>query len=52
VTDRYAIIQEPWLMKGAIGGLSSCGKVFKTDTTDKTGAFTITKCTDAVITAA
>jgi hypothetical protein len=30
-----AIIQEPWIVKGAIRGLGSCGKVYKADTTDK-----------------
>lgn len=29
------IIQEPWIVKGAIRGLGSCGKVYKDDTTDK-----------------
>ena len=30
-----AIIQEPWIVKGAIRGLGSCAKVYKADTTDK-----------------
>jgi hypothetical protein len=31
-----AIIQEPRLVKGAIRGLGSCGKVFKANTADTT----------------
>jgi hypothetical protein len=30
-----AIIQEPWIVKGAIRELGSCEKVYKADTTDK-----------------
>ena len=30
-----SIIQESWIVKGAIRGLGICGKVYKADTTDK-----------------
>jgi hypothetical protein len=30
-----AIIQRPWIVKGAIKGLGSCGKLYKADTTDE-----------------
>jgi hypothetical protein len=36
VQTCIAIIQEPWLVKGAIKGLGRCGKVLKANTTDKT----------------
>jgi hypothetical protein len=30
-----AIIQRPWIVKGVIKGLGSCGELYKADTTDE-----------------
>jgi hypothetical protein len=36
VQTCIAIIQEPWLVKGTIRGLGSCGQVLRANTADKT----------------
>lgn len=43
-----AIIQRPWIVKGATKGLGSCVKLYKADTTDEIRAC-ISKGTDATL---
>ena len=49
VQTCIAIIQEPWLVKGTIRGLGSCGKVLRANTADKTRTCIITKGVDATL---
>jgi hypothetical protein len=49
VQKCIAIIQEPWLVKGTIRGLGSCGKVLRANTADKTRTCIIIKGTDATL---
>jgi hypothetical protein len=43
------LIQELWMVRGAITGLISCSKVFRVNTADKTRACIITKCSDVTL---
>jgi hypothetical protein len=49
VQKCIAIIQQPWLVKGTIRGLGSCGKVLRANTVDKTRTCIIIKGVDATL---
>jgi hypothetical protein len=49
VQTCIAIIQEPWLVKGTIRGLESCGQVLRANTVDKIRTCIIIKGTDATL---
>jgi hypothetical protein len=44
-----AIIQRPWIVKGTINRLGSCGKLYKANTTDEIRACIITKGNDTTL---
>jgi hypothetical protein len=49
VQKCIGIIQEPWLVKGAIKGIGSCGKVLRANTTNTTRNCIITSGVDATL---